>query len=152
MAVLIWGSGNFNRRNEQTHRGTCDNCGYTGYLRCYDSSRYFSLYFIPLLPTGSNHVLDECPQCKHGKMISQGNWKKLRREELDPALSDFAAKPHNAEFAERALSLAAQFEDLKTFRQVSQKVVEHHPDNADLLARAGAASRTKTRSRCLKRR
>jgi len=139
MAVIIWGSGSFNRHNVETRRATCEHCGFTGPLKSYDATSFFSLYFIPLLPTGRRHVIDECPKCKRGRQTSAGKWSKLRRDELEPALDRFAAAPADREAARRALELATRLAGRVAFADVAQAVAEHHAQDASLLAQVGAA-------------
>lgn len=139
MSVIIWGWGNYNRRGQSTHRGTCESCGYVGPLRCYDASRFFSLYFVPLIPLGGRHVIDECPACKAGRMTSRRQWKKLQANELPAALEAFDRDPRDAEKAERALVTAMQLADVDTFRGIAERVAETHASDAAMLARVGAA-------------
>ncbi|MEM0915026.1 MAG: hypothetical protein AAGK09_10500 [Planctomycetota bacterium] len=139
MALLIWGWGTFNRRNITAIRGGCEHCGKTGMLRSYDASRFFSLYFVPLIPTGNRHVIQECPSCKMGSSMSLSEWNRLRRDELEPAIASFVKQPQDRDAAIKAIEASMLLGSADDLRDVADALIEHHVADSELMARVGAA-------------
>lgn len=48
----------------------CPNCGNENYLRHVSSTRWFSLFFIPLIPYATKHFL-LCPVCTQGRPLTR---------------------------------------------------------------------------------
>ncbi len=48
----------------------CPNCGNENYLRHVSSTRWFSLFFIPLVPYSTKHFL-LCPVCTQGRPLTR---------------------------------------------------------------------------------
>jgi len=48
----------------------CPNCGNENYLRHVSSTRWFSLFFIPLIPYSTKHFL-LCPVCTQGRALTR---------------------------------------------------------------------------------
>jgi uncharacterized protein YbaR (Trm112 family) len=67
VVVFGWGAGPTKDRGEVVEV-RCPTCHNDVYLHAIRSSQEFSLYFIPLVPYGSNEYL-ACPICRHGLRI-----------------------------------------------------------------------------------
>jgi hypothetical protein len=44
--------------------GQCDSCGREVILSSYDTTLYFVVIFVPLIPLGKKRVIWQCPVCK----------------------------------------------------------------------------------------
>jgi len=98
--LIIWGTRSLGQENLRVHRGTCQFCGRTVDLRDYDTSQWFMLYYIPIIPLGRKSVINHCPTCDHCLMGPVGT---LRPTEAPEAAEpeDEQAKTLNA--AEEAI-------------------------------------------------
>ena len=139
--MIIYGMGYFNRRNQSLIRSGCPQCGTYGYMRSYDSTRFATLYFIPVLPLGSQKVMAECPKCKQALGMSARKWRKLRNRELKTETDAFLAAPQDRQKAEAALALCVHLQSRPELRRIAPAIEEHHAADADLQAMlAGAYS------------
>ena len=77
--VLIfgWGAGQAQDLGEVAPT-TCPNCHNEVFLHHIRSDKHVSLYFIPLVPYGSNEYL-ACPICRHGLQIHPGQQTAVAR-------------------------------------------------------------------------
>ena len=55
----------------------CANCGNENYLRHVSSTRWFSLFFIPLIPSSTKHFL-LCPVCTQGRALTRDQAAKAQ--------------------------------------------------------------------------
>jgi len=91
--MIIYGWGHFNRRNYSTIRCPCEFCGQYGYQQSYESSRFATLYFIPIIPFRGHKVTSECPHCKAALGLSKGKWRRHLKKDLPKAVADYEASP-----------------------------------------------------------
>ncbi len=76
---IIWGSRCLGRSKERRHLGACRNCGKVGKLVDYQTRKWFTLYFIPIIPLERKQVVDCCPSCKGGYEMSERDYREARR-------------------------------------------------------------------------
>jgi len=94
VVIFGWGAGQAQDLGEVAPT-TCPNCHNQVFLHHIRSDKHVSLYFIPLVPYGSNEYL-ACPICGRGL-------------QLDPAQRSAVARMHatTSAFRTRAISLEA---------------------------------------------
>lgn len=96
---IIWGSTHALKRNKQTREGKCQHCGKSGMISSYDATRFFTLYFIPLVPTGKYRIIDSCPKCKRCVQVPFKEYTKNKRTalaEIQPLMPSVAVHPEAA--------------------------------------------------------
>ena len=68
--MIIYGSRMYFKKNLVRSFGECENCGRYGKRVSYQARKFGHIYFIPILPLGSNsQVLRECKSCSMGSHI-----------------------------------------------------------------------------------
>ncbi|MEO0588253.1 MAG: tetratricopeptide repeat protein, partial [Planctomycetota bacterium] len=139
MSILIWGWGSFNRRNHTAIRATCEHCGKLGMLKSHDVTRYFSLYFIPLIPLGTKRIIHECPACKMAREMPITEWTRLQRDELFPAIEAIERSATNRDTAIQAIGAAVTLGSPDEIERIIDPLLEHHIADAEVMARLGAA-------------
>jgi hypothetical protein len=80
--MIIYGWGYFNRRDHSVIRETCPACNEQGHFESYTASKFFTLYFVPVIPLGSEKIISQCPHCKRALTMPQRKWTKLKKTEL----------------------------------------------------------------------
>lgn len=140
--IIVWGSANLARQNVTRVRARCEHCGRPGVLVNYDTTRYGTLYFIPLIPMGSKHIIDECGACKHGWQMSLANWEKLVAEELNPAITDYLNAPSSPELAAKAISAVVMLADARRLDTIAPAIDGNLDEDAMVQAQLGQAFAT----------
>ena len=131
--MIIYGWGNFNRRNHSLVRGTCQSCGRQGYLRSYTSTRFITLYFIPVIPIGKHKILEECPHCKKARGMSFRQYRKLVKKELPQAIADYEASPDSKDAAAKAISASAFCQERASLRRIAPQISARFQRDEDTL-------------------
>ena len=154
MIVYGWG-GSYNKRDSSYRWGACESCGQVGHLHNYTSTRFFSIYFVPLIPHGSMRAMDQCAACDHGKALSLRKWKKLRRTQLQPALEAHSVTPSDRETADNTLSLVIELGEEDEFLSVASSIAKTFSGDAAMLAKLGCGfayfGKLHKATRCLER-
>ncbi len=129
IGISYWGKSNL-----EYHRGACEHCGAVADLASYDTGKYFVLVFLPLVPLGKLRILNECPQCRRHGAIKLQEWQRLRREEVDAAVTAWEASPGDRELAQRAIHTCAAYHDRDTFLPLAGKIAGHLGADAEVVA------------------
>ena len=125
MSYTINGIGThlYGKDRELTREDQCDQCGSFSALTSYDSTNYFVVLFIPIIPLGQLRVLDHCGHCQQWKQMPLKKWEELKEESIRESLDAMRTNPSDPEAIKAALVTATQFQDegiLLKFKQVAE--------------------------------
>ena len=115
-------------------RDTCGHCGNVADLASYDTTKYFVVIFLPLIPLGKVRVFDECPSCRRHQVMKLSRWESMRESEVGEALAAFRRQSSDAGVATRVLQICAAYRDEERFLRISKEVLQHHGRNAEVLS------------------
>src|SRR5271170_7480632 len=99
----------YGRKNVQTRPGVCDFCRRETVLSSYDTRLWFVVVFIPLVPLGKKHILNQCPKCTRHRVTSLAEWEKIKNQNLSEALGGMNANPQDPQAAIKAHSALVAF-------------------------------------------
>ena len=68
MIIFGWGSGKVKNHGPALPQ-TCPSCGHEGFLHYFTVTKWFRLYFIPIIPYSTKHFL-ACPVCTSGSELT----------------------------------------------------------------------------------
>ncbi|MGE0713449.1 MAG: hypothetical protein AB7N76_36190 [Planctomycetota bacterium] len=105
----------YGKVNRFTRRGTCDLCGAYTELRSYDTTLYFVLFFVPLIPLRGVRVLDECRACERHSAVKLKEWRRSKAEALAELEAALAADPGNVDAARALAAVFLQHQDEQGF-------------------------------------
>ena len=88
----------------------CPNCGNENYLRHVSSTRWFSLFFIPLIPYSTKHFL-LCPVCTQGRPLTRDQAAKAQEMATWTQRYRAGEVPHE-EYAARAAEFSSSLRPL----------------------------------------
>ena len=97
----------YGKRNVHRLRNVCSQCSAVGDLESYDTTLYFVVVFVPLLPLARKRVMDSCPSCGAHRVMPLAAWDKAKSEGLTGALDRLQAAPGDREAVLNALGTAA---------------------------------------------
>jgi len=93
------GTGYWGKKNKVSVYGECGSCGEHAMLTSYDTRNCFVILFIPVLPLGGRHIVDDCSACRRHSYVSARKWTAMREEVLTEAINGFKASPTDPEKA-----------------------------------------------------
>src|SRR5688572_19651040 len=126
------GTWHLGKRNIVMRTDTCEFCGNQGVLSSYDTTLYFVVVFVPLIPLGSKRVIDECPRCKRYRSISLRKWDRQKTQSLMDALGEWQADRGNADKASKAIGVTIAYHDKQAFDDIAPAVADAFARNVDI--------------------
>ena len=100
--------GKLNRLERADH---CDHCQTLGTLQSYDTTKYFVILFVPLIPLGKLRILDHCQRCNRWRQVNLKKWQHDKEAALRSALDGLKRNHQDADAVRTALATATQFQD-----------------------------------------
>jgi tetratricopeptide (TPR) repeat protein len=114
IGTWYWG-----KRNILTRDAACEFCGSYRQLSSYDTTLYFTVLYIPLVPLGRKRVVNQCPGCTRHRAIPLKKWEAQKTESLMAAISAWQQDKSSAEKAKQAMGVAIGFQDMTAFDDVA---------------------------------
>lgn len=117
MPHMVNGIGTWYWGKDHLHveKGTCPSCSGFTELKSYDTTLYFVVFFLPIIPLGKKRVLFDCSSCRKHRVMPLSEWetqKKARMRELTEHLRNH---PEDIEARQRVLEAFVQFQDKAGF-------------------------------------
>lgn len=134
--IGTWYSG---KRHIATRRAACAHCGAIGDLRSYDTTKFFVVVFIPIIPLQRLHIVDECPACRKHLAVPLARWHKRRDDELALTLESLQDRPDDPAAATVAIGTAVNFRDEQAFLGFAGLIPSRHGGDATVQAALGEA-------------
>lgn len=131
------GTWHWGRSNRHEHWGRCAFCGAHTRLQSYDTTLYFVVAFLPVLPLGRKRVIDHCPSCNRMRIMKLREWDAMRDKAMGEALQAYQADRTNREKAIEALRVTGSFRLPEAFAQLVPAIVGNIPGDAELHALIG---------------
>jgi tetratricopeptide (TPR) repeat protein len=141
IGTWYWG-----KRNVVGRQGICDQCGAAGTLQSYDTTLFFVILFLPIIPLKKYHVAQECPRCKRHRAIKLSEWETKRRETVMQAVQGCQAAPRDEAKAVDAIELAGGFEHTQALEALATFVQREQPRSAKAHQALGMAWKNVGRS------
>jgi hypothetical protein len=75
-------------------------------LESYDTTLYFVVFYIPLLPLGRKRILEQCSACQKHRVLSLQKWETTKEQAIARLLEALRANPDDRDTIQSAIALA----------------------------------------------
>lgn len=106
----------YGKRNAFEELGVCPECNRQGRLRSYETTLFFTVVFIPVIPLGGKMVLNECPACKKHRVMPLKKYRQAVLETLSAKIAAVQAAPRDTDLLADALGAAAGLRNREVFQ------------------------------------
>lgn len=127
------GTWNYGKRGLRQHEGVCPNCGFSGLLSRYESTRYFVIFLVPVIPLGSRRVSHHCPQCNTWREVTERKWRAEKARACKAALDDYHDAPRDADSVKEVLFTFAAFENVAGLRELVPELERNFSSDPRIL-------------------
>ena len=134
IGTWYWG-----KTNIRTSRGTCQFCRRSTELKSYDTTKFFVVLMVPLVPLGQKRIINQCGACKKHLVLSLKKFTELRDKEAGAAVEEYLRSPGDRAKAEAAIGKAVSFEATDEFLKVAEAVERSLARDPRVQGRLGAA-------------
>jgi predicted Zn-dependent protease len=141
MPTVYNGVGTWYYGKRRIHRlkQVCSFCNRMAELESYDTTLYFVVFFVPVLPIGQKRVLQTCPYCRKHRVVSLRKWEADKQEAMDQLLDRVTREPDSRDTVLQAIALACSYQDEETLDKLATGLASHWLDDAAIQAQLGTA-------------
>lgn len=141
MPTVVNGIGTWYYGKTHLHRlkGVCEFCNRVGELESYDTTLYFVVFFIPLLPLSRKRILQSCPSCQQHRVMSLKDWEEAKAKDTARVLDKLEEDPGNRDSVLAAVNLAIAYQDEVLFDKLSEGLGVKQDQDAVVQRRLGDA-------------
>jgi hypothetical protein len=141
MPTVYNGVGTWYYGKKRIHRlkGVCAFCNRVGELESFDTTLFFVILFVPLVPLSRKRVLEKCPACNKHRVVSLKKWEELKAQAIEGVLEKLRENPDDKNTIQEAIALAVSYQDQALFDKLAPALASHRLDDADIQAQLGAA-------------
>jgi Flp pilus assembly protein TadD len=139
MPTVINGIGTWYYGRDRIHtlRGVCEHCRAAGDLTSYDTTMYFTVAYIPVIPLGKKRILRKCNRCSKHRVLNLSAWEAAKAKDSAAVLEKLRADPEDREAVMHALTLATSYQDQGLFDRTAQTLASHRQDDAAVQSLLG---------------
>src|SRR5260370_28729046 len=122
MPTVINGIGTwyYGKKRILTRKSTCEFCNRIVELESFDTTCFFVVAFIPLIPLAKNRIRDKCAACRKHRVIGLKKWEQAKANDIAALMAKLQEDPDNRDNILRALQLASGYQDEPLFTRVAE--------------------------------
>jgi tetratricopeptide (TPR) repeat protein len=141
MPTVVNGVGTwyYGKKRIHTIKGVCGFCKRVADLQSYDTTLYFVVAFIPVIPLAKQRVLESCPYCRKHRVVSFKKWEASKAQDIARMVEKLERDPDDRDTIREALSLAGFYQDGELFEKLATSLARHRVDDAGIQSQLGAA-------------
>ena len=121
----------YGKRNRFVTTDTCEHCGGFGQISSYDTTKFFVVLFIPLIPLSKLRIMNECPFCTRHAALKLSEYEQAKADAVGEATAKLKADRESAESNINALQTAAGFQDGKLYEAIANNLPRDLNDDVD---------------------
>jgi tetratricopeptide (TPR) repeat protein len=124
----------YGKKNIHRRVGVCEHCQRVGELESYDTTLYFVVLFIPVIPLKNKRVLEQCPVCKRHRLLDSKEWDKARDQAVAEVRAKMEAHPQDAAALQAACAVSMMYQDEVLLDETASHVIDGKITDGPTLA------------------
>jgi tetratricopeptide (TPR) repeat protein len=129
----------YGKRRIHGYKGTCSFCQRVGDLQSYDTTLYFVVFFVPIIPLSHKRVLEQCPHCSRHRVMKLKDWEAAKARDVAKLMDKLQENPDDRETTLHALALASAYQDEALLGKLASALAHDRLDDAGIQAQLGAS-------------
>jgi hypothetical protein len=130
MPTVINGIGTwyYGKRRIHTIKATCEFCGNNADLVSYDTTLFFVVFFVPIVPLGQKRILQQCSVCQQHRVLSLSKWQAAKEQDAADLMERLRQDPENRDTILRAIGYSLAYQDEPLFNKVADLAARRPTD------------------------
>src|SRR5262245_5519011 len=141
MPSVVNGVGTWYCGKRRIHRvkAVCSQCNSLTELESYDTTLFFVVLFVPIIPLGQKRILESCPACRRHRQMPLNKWEEAKSAAFNGVLEDLRANPDDKNTIQKALATATIYQDELVFDRLAGVLAGHRTSDAEIQSQIGGA-------------
>jgi tetratricopeptide (TPR) repeat protein len=112
-----------------SRKGTCSLCNRVCTLESYDTTLFFVVIFVPVIPLAKKRILEKCSACQRHRVMPLKQWEQAKAKDSAEVLKKLENNPNDRDAILHALSMATGYQDEPLFNQVAESLAADRKDD-----------------------
>lgn len=129
--MIIYGTRTLGKKDEKKRYMKCPHCGKFTKMASYTARKWFTLYFIPIIPLAKKRVEQQCPSCDLGYQHDFKDWERNKARNIEKLTNG----AFNMDVLDDAISIhqiAELYGSDEQANSIASKIEEQYRDNDSL--------------------
>jgi tetratricopeptide (TPR) repeat protein len=127
----------YGKRRIHSQMGTCEFCKRYTNLESYDTTLFFVMLLIPIIPLGKKRILQECSACSKHRVLSYSKWNDAKARDSATVLAKLQSDPNDRDALLQALGFAISYQDEPLFDSLVERLGVEGATDALIQAQLG---------------
>jgi tetratricopeptide (TPR) repeat protein len=133
------GTWHYGKRRIHALKDVCEFCNRQVTLESYDTTLFFVVVFVPVIPLVRRRILRQCPTCQKCRYIGLAKWEASKARDGEALMEKLARDPNDREAILQAINFATGYQDEPLFNRVVETLAGDSANDAAIQARLGDA-------------
>jgi tetratricopeptide (TPR) repeat protein len=127
----------YGRRRIHSHLGTCEHCKRYTTLESYDTTLFFVMLLIPIIPLGKKRILQQCSACQRHRVLNRSKWEEAKARDGADVLEKLQNDPNDRDALLKAIAFAVSYQDEPLFDSLVERLGVEGTADALIQAQLG---------------
>jgi tetratricopeptide (TPR) repeat protein len=123
----------YGNRNKTTHFGFCNQCKREQMLTDYETTLFFCVIYIPLIPISKKQIVNQCPACTYHYAVPLTDWKKKADEAVEQVSETLAQDTNDPAKAMEMHATLSGFHRHEESAELTEVLLAKFGDNSEVL-------------------
>ncbi len=123
----------YGNRNKTAHFGFCNQCKREQMLTDYETTLFFCVIYIPLIPISKKQIVNQCPACTYHYAVPLTDWKKKADEAVEQVSESLAQNTNDPAKAMEMHSTLSGFHRHEESAELADVLLAKFGDNSEVL-------------------
>lgn len=123
----------YGNRNSTTHFGFCNQCKRELMLTDYETTLFFCVLYVPLIPISKKQIVNQCPACTYHYAVPLTEWKKKADEAVEEVSQSLAQDTSDPAKAMEMHATLSGFHRHEESADLANLLLAKFGDNSEVL-------------------
>lgn len=127
----------YGRRKVRSYTAECESCHRVQELSDYETTYFFVVLYIPIIPLGKKQIFADCPRCRRHRVMPLAEWQKVEEQSLAQGAKSLGENPDDPHTALELLRSFSAFQRFDEAEKLAQGIETQYDDNAEVQTAIG---------------
>jgi tetratricopeptide (TPR) repeat protein len=127
----------YGKRRIHTVKDACEFCGKLTSLESYDTTLYFVVVMVPIIPLGQKRILQQCASCQRHRVVNLAQWEAGKALRCEQVLEKLKNDPEDREAITEAINVAVGYQDEPLFDSIVERLAGDRATDAQIQMTLG---------------
>lgn len=123
----------YGKRNLKKYSGQCEFCHRQVELQEYETTYWFVVLYVPVVPLGRKQVLSFCPACRRHRVLPLAKWEEIKEQKISQDSSSLGENPDDPNTALQLLRTLAGFNRFEEAEKLASGIQQRFADSPDVM-------------------